>query len=76
MTMRDRHRLRLDDQDGSIREQWKDLMKFVGVERFMGYGNAMVDLSTANVMDNIVDEIDKIFDSITGRQLSEESRII
>ncbi|MCS5641782.1 MAG: hypothetical protein NZ807_00805 [Dehalococcoidia bacterium] len=71
-----RHRLRLDDQDGSIREQWKDLMKSVGVERFTGYGNTMVGLSTVNAMDNVVDEIDKIFDSITGRQLSEGSRII
>ena len=51
-------------------------MKSVGVERFMGYRNTMVDFSTVNAMDNIVDEIDKIFDSITGRQLSEESRII
>ena len=51
-------------------------MKFVGVERFMGYRNAMVDLSTANVMDNIVNETDKIFDSITSRQLSKESGII
>ena len=66
----------MDDQDGSIREQWKDLMKSVGVERLTGYGNTMVDLSTVNAMDNVVDEIDKIFDSITGRQLSEESRII
>ena len=51
-------------------------MKSVGVERFTGYGNTMVDLSTVNEMDNVVDEIDKIFDSITGWQLSEESRII
>ncbi len=36
----------------------------------------MVDLSTVNEMDNVVDEIDKIFVSITGQQLSEESRII
>ena len=57
----------MDDQDGSIREQWKDLMKSVGVEWLTGYGNTMVDLSTANVMDNIVNETDKIFDSITGR---------
>ncbi len=51
-------------------------MKSVGVERFTGYGNTMVGLSTVNAMDNVVDEIDKIFDSITGRQLSEGSRII
>ena len=51
-------------------------MKSVGVERFTGYGNTMVVLSTVNAMDNVVDEIDKIFDSITSRQLSEESRII
>ena len=68
--------LRLDDQDGTIRQQWKDLMESVGVQRLTGYGNTMVDLSTVNEMDNVVDEIDKIFDSITGRLLSEESRII
>ena len=42
-----------------------------------GYGNnTMVDLSIVNATDNVVGEIDKIFDSITDRQLSEESRII
>ena len=66
----------MDNQDGSIREQWKDLMKSVGVEQLTGYGITILDLSTVNAMDNVVDEIDKIFDSITGRQLSEESRII
>ena len=51
-------------------------MKFVGVERLTGYGNTMVDLSIVNATDNVVGEIDKVLDSMTGRQLSEESRII
>ena len=51
-------------------------MKSVGVERLTGYGNTMVDLSIVNATDNVVGQVDKIFESITDRQLSEESRII
>tara|TARA_B110000116_G_C16515962_1_gene437761 strand:- start:360 stop:560 length:201 start_codon:yes stop_codon:yes gene_type:complete len=66
----------LDDQDGNIREQWKDLMKSVGVERLSGCGNTMLDVSIVNATDNVVGEIYKIFDSITGRQFSDENKIV
>lgn len=51
-------------------------MKSVGVERLTGYGNTMVDVSIVNATDNVVGEIYKIFDSITGRQFSEESKVV
>ena len=46
------------------------------VEWLTGCGNTVVDLSTVNVTDNVVGEVDKIFDSITVRQFFQDSRII
>ena len=42
-------------------------MKSVGVEWLTGYGNTMVDLSTVNATDNVVGEIDKIFDQKSSK---------